>query len=93
MYVPPTMAHLNQSLLSRRSDAGVGLVQFLSITPWQAVPVVWLPVVALLELAAHHAGLSAPQQAACLGAGLLLWTLVEYSLHRFLFHQKTSRYW
>lgn len=68
-------------------------LQFLSITPWQAIPAVWLPVVAALQCAAHHAGLTAPTHAACIAGGLLLWTLLEYSLHRFLFHQKTSSYW
>ncbi|GAQ93434.1 Fatty Acid 2-hydroxylase [Klebsormidium nitens] len=69
------------------------ILEFLSITPWQAIPAVWLPVVAALQRAAHRAGLALPTHAACVAGGLLLWTLLEYSLHRFLFHQKTSSYW
>ncbi len=48
---------------------------------------VWSPLIAWLiwrSLTVHQLGLGALLLVAL--AGLLLWTLVEYSLHRFLFH-------
>nr|GMD99605.1 dihydroceramide fatty acyl 2-hydroxylase FAH1-like [Ipomoea batatas] len=38
-------------------------------------------------------GLPTPQLAVTLLASLAAWTLLEYSLHRFLFHVKTRGYW
>lgn len=53
------------------------------------VPFFWLPVAALCLA---RAALSAPRVsaaagAALLAAGVLLWQLLEYCLHRFLFHR------
>jgi 4-hydroxysphinganine ceramide fatty acyl 2-hydroxylase len=56
----------------------------LSKTPWWVVPTIWLPPVAYgTGLGVMSLGvLAVPYW--CLG--LFLWTLVEYLLHRFLFH-------
>ncbi|KAK7717012.1 fatty acid alpha-hydroxylase [Botryosphaeria dothidea] len=57
----------------------------LSLTAWWVVPTVWLPPVsygtylASQELPFIHLGLY-------FVGGLCIWTLVEYILHRFLFH-------
>ncbi|CAK4032121.1 Ceramide very long chain fatty acid hydroxylase SCS7 [Lecanosticta acicola] len=57
----------------------------LSKTPWWVVPTFWLPPVAYgTILAAKH--FSFPILASYWLTGLFLWTLVEYCLHRFLFH-------
>jgi 4-hydroxysphinganine ceramide fatty acyl 2-hydroxylase len=58
----------------------------LSKTPWWVVPMVWLPPVAYGTYIARAGLLSTVEEAAYWGLGLFLWTLVEYILHRFLFH-------
>lgn len=51
------------------------------------VPSVWTPIVTVLVLSSLHAWPGSPARACSLIlAGLLLWQLIEYSLHRFLFH-------
>jgi len=59
----------------------------LSKTVWYVIPLVWLPVAAFC----WHWYIASPAfsvlgAAACLAAGILLWTLVEYSVHRWVFH-------
>lgn len=59
--------------------------RYLSRVKWWHVPLVWTPVALLcaarsLQLAGTSAVL------AVVGAGILSWTLLEYLLHRFLFH-------
>lgn len=57
----------------------------LSKTPWWIVPTLWLPPVAYgTFLAGTH--FSLPVTAAYWVLGVCIWTLVEYILHRFLFH-------
>lgn len=57
----------------------------LSKTPWWVVPIVWVPCVGYgLKLASE--GLSQANLALCFGGGFGLWSLIEYVLHRFLFH-------
>lgn len=58
----------------------------LSKTAWWVVPTVWLPPVAygtFLGLTHIH---PLPQATFYWALGLFLWSLVEYVLHRFLFH-------
>ena len=58
----------------------------LSKTAWYIIPIVWLPPVTYGTYLANSA-LSTPFETAAYWAfGLFLWTLVEYVLHRFLFH-------
>lgn len=58
----------------------------LSKTPWWVIPTLWLPQIAFgLYVCAR--GLDSPLSAAAYwGGGLSLWTLIEYTLHRCLFH-------
>ncbi|KAG5991249.1 hypothetical protein E4U54_003911 [Claviceps lovelessii] len=58
----------------------------LTKTPWWMVPTLWLPCVAYgLRLASQ--GLQNPYMIAVyFPVGIFVWTLVEYCLHRFLFH-------
>ncbi|KAG5463293.1 MAG: hypothetical protein BJ554DRAFT_470 [Olpidium bornovanus] len=59
----------------------------LTRTPWFVVPVVWLPYAAYLAWFGWSVlAVPAAAFAAALVAGLLFWTVIEYSLHRFLFH-------
>jgi 4-hydroxysphinganine ceramide fatty acyl 2-hydroxylase len=58
----------------------------LSKTPWWIIPIIWLPPVVYGTYLSRE-GLSGwPQVASCFGLGVFIWTLVEYILHRFLFH-------
>jgi 4-hydroxysphinganine ceramide fatty acyl 2-hydroxylase len=57
----------------------------LSKTPWWAIPTLWGPCVAYGTYLASKE-LSAPVEAAYWAFGFGLWSLVEYVLHRFLFH-------
>lgn len=58
----------------------------LSITPWWVIPLLWYPCDAFLTYKANT-GLSSPLETAAYWLlGLGLWTLVEYGMHRGLFH-------
>mmetsp|Transcript_15378 Transcript_15378/g.36498 ORF Transcript_15378/g.36498 Transcript_15378/m.36498 type:complete len:348 (-) Transcript_15378:420-1463(-) len=61
-------------------------MEFFSRTSWWAVPTVWVPVV--LGVLAYTASLPIAAGAMALYylAGLLFWSFLEYSLHRWLFH-------
>lgn len=57
----------------------------LSLTPWWVVPLVWLPP----NLYIFYVGFANQSKIIALSfwvLGLFVWSLVEYSLHRFLFH-------
>ncbi|KAF3199195.1 fatty acid alpha-hydroxylase [Orbilia oligospora] len=57
----------------------------LSKTAWYVIPIIWLPCVAYgLWMAGQ--GLTPEKLALCFASGVAIWTLVEYVLHRFLFH-------
>lgn len=58
----------------------------LSKTPWWAIPVLWLPCISYGIWEAHKGLSSWKVEAGLFGLGLALWTLVEYGLHRCLFH-------
>jgi len=65
-----------------------------SKTPWWTVPLLWLPL-ALFSLWAALVRHATPAAAAAAHAcgGLLAWSLVEYALHRFVFHARPTSYW
>jgi len=57
----------------------------LSLTPWWVVPLCWVPpVVYGTWLSCQH--LALPGVASYWVVGLCIWTMVEYGLHRCLFH-------
>lgn len=66
-----------------------GWLEPLSKTPWWVVPLIWVPVCLWIITAAY---LSTPDWSAAAAAfavfihGPLWWTLIEYTLHRFVFH-------
>ncbi|KAG0629669.1 hypothetical protein M758_1G121000 [Ceratodon purpureus] len=60
---------------------------------WWMIPLIWGPVVVMCEARAVQKGLSPSQAFPGFIAGVLAWTFVEYLLHRFVFHMKTSSYW
>lgn len=58
----------------------------LSKTAWYVIPIVWLPPVACGTIYAAT-GMNNPVAAAAYWIfGLCFWTLIEYFMHRFLFH-------
>lgn len=57
----------------------------LSKTAWWVIPLVWIPPVCYGVYLSSF-GLSMPAVTSFFGLGLFLWTLIEYGMHRFLFH-------
>ncbi|KAF3928470.1 hypothetical protein ABW20_dc0105792 [Dactylellina cionopaga] len=57
----------------------------LSKTPWWAIPIIWLPCISY-GLYRSNEGLPTQTVATYFGSGLVIWTFIEYFLHRFLFH-------
>lgn len=57
----------------------------LSLTAWWVVPTVWLPVNMYIFYLGFQ-GQSVVTSLSLWALGLFVWTLVEYCLHRFLFH-------
>lgn len=58
----------------------------LSKTPWWVIPTVWIPPVAYGTYLARQGFSSSAAEAAYWLFGLCLWSLIEYGLHRCLFH-------
>ena len=64
------------------------VLELLTKTPWWVIPLIWLPVVVVL----FRASTASYGPLAAVGftvAGVALWTLLEYCIHRFLFHLET----
>jgi len=61
--------------------------EFFSRTPWYVVPLFWGPIILYI---AYHCLADLKMSGSSLGyyfvAGLFVWTLIEYVLHRFIFH-------
>lgn len=58
----------------------------LSLTPWWLVPMIWLPCISYGTYLAYQGFGSASTTAMWWMGGFALWSLIEYTLHRFLFH-------
>lgn len=58
----------------------------LSKTPWWVIPIIWVPPVAYGVYLSREGLSNWASVAGWFGFGLFLWTLIEYGLHRFLFH-------
>lgn len=58
----------------------------LTKTAWYIVPIIWLPPVVYGTYIAGEGCRSWAHESAYWILGLFIWTLVEYFLHRFLFH-------
>ncbi|KAF5944073.1 hypothetical protein HYC85_018150 [Camellia sinensis] len=69
------------------------ILEFFTRTVWWAIPIVWLPVVCWFVSKAVEMGVPSTQIIVSLVGGIFFWTLLEYCLHRFLFHIKTNGYW
>jgi 4-hydroxysphinganine ceramide fatty acyl 2-hydroxylase len=58
----------------------------LSLTPWWVIPLIWCPPVFYLTYYCHEGFSSGLTQAFFWFLGMFIWTLLEYILHRGLFH-------
>lgn len=68
---------------------------FTHINP-VVVLIIWLPVVAIFLVTAivgRSEGMSPIYIPGCFAAGLFIWTLAEYMLHRFVFHFRPRTPW
>ncbi|CEP62861.1 fatty acid alpha-hydroxylase LALA0_S06e05512g [Lachancea lanzarotensis] len=57
----------------------------LSKTSWYVIPIVWFPVI-LYHIYTAFQNMNKVFATFLFGVGLFVWTLIEYGLHRFLFH-------
>ncbi|CAL4890768.1 unnamed protein product [Urochloa decumbens] len=69
------------------------VLEFLTRTKWWVIPLIWLPVVCWCLSTSIQMGRTITEVAIMVVFGIILWTLIEYVLHRFLFHIKTKSYW
>ncbi|KAJ3145748.1 fatty acid alpha-hydroxylase [Geranomyces michiganensis] len=82
--------YLEQVHIPRHTHASAPLfgpwyLEILSLTPWWVIPIVWIPLWSLsIYVAANKIGIVAVAQ--LLPLGVLLWSFIEYTLHRFVFH-------
>lgn len=58
----------------------------LSKTPWWIIPTLWWPIISYGVYEASKGFEKLSGEASYFVLGLFLWTIVEYVLHRFLFH-------
>lgn len=64
---------------------GHPLLEPLTKTAWYMIPTIWLPYVAYqVSLSLQHGYQNGTIMS--FGLGVFIWTLLEYGLHRFLFH-------
>jgi dihydroceramide fatty acyl 2-hydroxylase len=67
-------------------------LESMSHIKWWTIPIFWIPIIsALLFGAIRWAGLPLAEAWVWAVLGLFLWTLTEYSLHRFVFHFPVKR--
>ncbi|XP_042386580.1 dihydroceramide fatty acyl 2-hydroxylase FAH1-like, partial [Zingiber officinale] len=86
---------VHQPIISREGPRffANNVLEFLTRTVWWVIPVIWLPVVCWCLIQSFQMCNSFPQLALMVMTGVFLWTMIEYILHRFLFHIKTKSYW
>lgn len=73
---------------------GNALMEMTTNTPWFLVPSIWVPVsLAMLYTAINSYGVSVVDSIARAFYGMAFWTLLEYCIHRFLFHADVTSYW
>lgn len=65
------------------------LLEFFTVTPWYAVPIVWIPV-SLWALNNSFIENGFSVSVMLFFAGIVLWTLLEYTLHNYLFHMEVA---
>lgn len=69
-------------------------MEAVSKTPWWMVPLLWGPVFITFLLSARNAhSIPILLLPVWLGVGVVSWQLLEYIIHRFLFHSQPHTYW
>ena len=63
-----------------------GVLEPLSSTPWWLVPLLWLPLCVAMAAPFLASIAAVPAAIALCALGAFCWSLVEYALHRFVFH-------
>jgi len=62
-------------------------LEFFTKTSWYMIPIIWVPfVLYLIHMAYVYDMLTIPQIIYSFFIGLIIWSLMEYFLHRFVFH-------
>ncbi|KAF8659387.1 hypothetical protein HU200_058598 [Digitaria exilis] len=86
---------VHQPIVSKEGPRFFGndVLEFLTRTKWWAVPTIWLPVVCYLFVKSILMGHTIQEVVLMALFGIFIWTLIEYTLHRFLFHIETKTYW
>lgn len=69
------------------------IIEYLTRTKWWVIPLVWCPVSFGMFYVALNNGMTMGRLPYMMVAGVLFWTFLEYVLHRFLFHMKTTSFW
>ncbi|CAG8524238.1 17630_t:CDS:2 [Dentiscutata erythropus] len=64
------------------------MLELLTKTPWYAIPILWFPVISYYLYTASGS-LGSRTIIVLFLFGIGIWTLLEYTLHRFLFHVDT----
>jgi sterol desaturase/sphingolipid hydroxylase (fatty acid hydroxylase superfamily) len=62
------------------------LLESLTQVHWLVPPLMYLPVVTYLLYLSAGTGLTVAEQAGAFVAGVLVWSFIEYTIHRFVFH-------
>lgn len=68
-------------------------IDFFSRIPAWVVPVIYVPVVCVFAWLGHNKGVSTSLLAGQFALGWFIWTLMEYWLHRTLFHWVPAAPW
>lgn len=63
-----------------------GILEYITLTPWYVVPIFWAPLWALAFKISLDYGNSVLFTLTMIPVGIYLWTLLEYCIHRFVFH-------
>ncbi|KAJ3101715.1 fatty acid alpha-hydroxylase [Phlyctochytrium planicorne] len=67
---------------------GNPILDFFTMTPWWVIPLFYIPLCTYFVRIGTTGPNAIPFDAALcwFGSGIILWTMIEYGLHRFLFH-------
>ena len=68
-----------------------GFFEAFSKTPWYAIPIFYFPQISYLVYSSFSQGADEYMAAICFGIGMVIWSFMEYMIHRFFFHSED--YW
>jgi 4-hydroxysphinganine ceramide fatty acyl 2-hydroxylase len=68
------------------------VLEFFSKSPWYTVPILWIPLLLLQLVFSVKLGVGLIGLPVLFVVGVLSWCLLEYTLHRFIFHMETSTF-